>query len=199
MSLDVAYSYCINLTEEEKLEIDKQVRKNRFELKFAIFFPFLPFPILPMPQVPFLPVEGFSPQQIVRNGRDRAESAVAEKLAPLAQLADDCQEAYNEYKVYKEMSSTLSKVSKQVRKDEDTSKGLDKLEEQLKNGEFHAGRGAKKLPGTKTVFYMRSGGEARLFFKYSDKEKGAVEVIAESDKDNETRVIKHLKKIIINK
>lgn len=29
MSLDVAYSYCINLTEEEKLEIDKQVRKNR--------------------------------------------------------------------------------------------------------------------------------------------------------------------------
>ena len=88
------------------------------------------------------------------------------------------------------MSSTLSKVSKKVRKDEDTSKGLDKLEEQLKNGELHAGRG----PGTKTVFYMRSGGEARLFFKYSDKEKGAVEVIGESDKDNETRVINNLKK-----
>ena len=196
MSLDVGYWYCINLTKEEKLEIDKQVRKNRFELKFAIFIPFLPFP---MPQVPFFPVEGFSPQQIVRNARDRAESAVAEsavaeKLAPLAQLADDCQEAYNEYKVYKEMSSTLSKVSKKVRKDEDTSKGLDKLEEQLKNGELHAGRGAKKLPGTKTVFYMRSGGEARLFFKYSDKEKGAVEVIGESDKDNETRVINNLKK-----
>ena len=152
--------------------------------------------MVPQPQVPFFPVEGFSfsPQQIVRNARDRAESAVAEKLAPLAQLADDCQEAYNEYKVYKEMSSTLSKVSKKVRKDEDTSKGLDKLEEQLKNGELHAGRGAKKLPGTKTVFYMRSGGEARLFFKYSDKEKGTVEVIAESDKDNETRVIKNLKK-----
>jgi hypothetical protein len=28
---------------------------------------------------------------------------------------------------------------------------------------------------------MRSGREARLFFKYSEKEKGAVEVIAESD------------------
>ena len=192
MSLDVAYSYCINLTEEQKLEVDKQVRKNRFELKFAIFFPCLPFPMVP--QVPFSPVEGFTPQQIVRNARDRAESAIAEKLAPLAQLADDCQEAYNEYKVYKEMSSTLSKVSKKVRKDEDTSKGLDKLEEQLKNGELHAGRGAKKLPGTKTVFYMRSGGEARLFFKYSDKEKGAVKVIAESDKDNETRVINNLKK-----
>ena len=187
MTLDVAYSYCINLTEEAKLEVDKSVRKNRFELKFAIFFPFLPFPMVP--QVPFLPVEGFTPQQIVRNARDRVESAVAEKFAPLAQLADDCQEAYNEYKVYKEMSSTLSKVSTKVRKDKETSKSLDKLEEQLKNGELHADREAKKLPSTKTVLYMRSGGEARLFFKYSDKEKGAVEVIGESDKDNETRVI----------
>jgi len=76
------------------------------------------------------------------------------------------------------MSSTLSKISNKVRKDEDTRKGLDKLEEQLKNGEFHAGRGAS--------------GEARLFFKYSDKEKGAVEIIGESDKDDETRVINNL-------
>lgn len=52
------------------------------------------------------------------------------------------------------MSSTLSKVSIKVRKDKETSKSLDKLEEQLKNGEFHAGRGAKKLPGTQTVYYM---------------------------------------------
>ena len=191
MSLDVGYSYCINLTEEEKLEIDKQVRKNRFELKFAIFFPFLPFPMVP--QVPFLPVEGFTPQQIVRNARDRAESAIIEKLAPLAQLADDCQEAYNEYKVYKEMSSTLSKVSTKVRKDKETSKSLDKLSEQLKDGQFHAGRGAKKLPGTQTVYYMRAGNKARLFFKYSDKENGAVEVIAESNKDKEQQVIDNLK------
>ena len=116
MSLGVAYSYCINLTEQEKLEIDKQVLKDRLELRFAIFFPFLPFP---MPRVPFFPVEGLTPQQIVRNAMDRAESAIAEKLAPVAQLADDCQEAYNEYKVYNEMSSTLSKVSKKVRKDKD--------------------------------------------------------------------------------
>jgi len=191
MSLDVAYSYCINLTEQEKLDIEKQVWKNRFELKFAIFFPLLPFPT---PMAPFFPVEGFSPQQIVRNARDRAESAVAEKMAPLAQFVDECQEAYKEYKVYNKMSSTLSKISKKVRKDEETRKGLDKLEEQLKNGELHAGRGAKKLPGTKTVFYMRSGGEARLFFKYSKEEKGSVEVIGESDKDNETRVIDNIKK-----
>ena len=191
MTLDVAYSYCIGLTEEEKLGIDKQVRKNRRELKFAIFFPFLPFPVIP--QVPFFPVEGFSPQQIVRNARDRAESAVAEKLAPLAQFADDCQEAYNEYKVYSEMSSTLSKVSKKVRKDKETSKSLDKLEEQLKNGEFHAGRGAEKLPGTKTVYYMRAGNKARLFFRYSEEEKGAVEKLAESNKDKEQEVIDNLK------
>ena len=191
MSLDVAYSYCINLTEQKKLEIDKQVRKNRFELKFAIFFPFLPCPIIP--NAPFFPVEGFSPQQIVRNIRDRAESAVAERLAPLAQLADDCQEAYNEYKVYNEMSSTLSKVSKKVRKDKETSKSLDKLEEQLKNGEFHAGRGAEKLPGTKTVFYMRAGNRGRLFFRYSKEEKGAVEKLAESNKDKEQEVIDNLK------
>lgn len=73
---------------------------------------------------------------------------------------------------------------------------MDKLEEQLKNGEYHAGRGARKLTGTKTVFYLRSGGEARLFFKYSDKKRGVVKIIAESDKDNEIKVIKHLKKII---
>ncbi len=79
-------------------------------------------------------------------------------------------------------------------KSDDTNKGLDKLAEQLKNGELHAGRGAKKLPGTKTVFYMRSGGEARLFFKYSDTEKNAVEIIGEADKDHETRVINNLKK-----
>lgn len=102
MTLDVAYSYCTKLTKEEKLKIDKQVHKNRTELKFAIFFPFfpfLPFNHLPMPSVPFFsPVEAFNGQQIVRNARNRAESAVAEKIAPLAQVADDCEEAYDEYK-----------------------------------------------------------------------------------------------------
>jgi hypothetical protein len=50
---------------------------------------------------------------------------VAKKLAPLAQATDECQEAYNQYKVYNEMSSTLSKVSKKVRKDKETSKSVD--------------------------------------------------------------------------
>jgi hypothetical protein len=70
--------------------------------------------------VRFVPVADSSPQQIVRNARDRAESA------------EDCQEASNKYKVYNKMSSTLLKVSKKVRKDEETKKGLDKLEKNLK-------------------------------------------------------------------
>lgn len=100
----------------------------------------------------------------------------------------------NEYKVYNKMSSTLSKMSENVRKDKRISKALDKLEKQLKNGELHAGRGAKKLSGTESVFYMRSGGKARLFFRYSDDEENAVEIIGESNKDNEDEVIENLKK-----
>ena len=46
--------------------------------------------------------------------------------------SSNCQEAYNDYKVSNEMSSTLSKVSANVRKDKQTSKCLDKLGEQLK-------------------------------------------------------------------
>lgn len=86
----------------------------------------------------------------------------------------------------------LSKISKKVRKDPETSKSLDKLEGQLENGEFHAGRGAQKLPGTKSVFYMRAGNKGRLFFRYSKEERGAVEKIGESNKDNEQEVIDNI-------
>ena len=148
MTLDVGYSYSINLKEEEKIEINKQVRKNLFPLKIlkiAIFFPFF------NPRVPFA-AEGFNPNQIIRNGRDRAKSAIDKKLAPLYQFKDECEEKYNEYKVRKNISPTLSKVSKKARKDKSTMKGLDKLEKQLENNELHAGRGEKKLPGTKQCF-----------------------------------------------
>jgi len=74
-------------------------------------------------------------------------------LAPLAQLADDCQEVCNEYKISKEMSSTLSKVSKNVRKDEDTSKSFDKLEEQLKIVNFMQVEELKNYQVQKTVYY----------------------------------------------
>ena len=90
-------------------------------------------------------------------------------------------------------SNTLSKISTKVRKDKETSKSLDKLEEQLKSGEFHAGRGAEKLEGTKTVFYMRAGNRGRLFFRYSKEKKGVVEKLAESNKGKEQEVIDNLK------
>lgn len=78
MTLDVAYSYCSNLTEEEKLEIDKQVRENQLALKLAIYIPLLPFPI---PQPPVFPGEVFlNPQQVVRNAQEKAESAIEQRV-----------------------------------------------------------------------------------------------------------------------
>ena len=195
MSLDVAYSYCINLTDQEKISIDEEVVKNRTEIKFAVFLglPFLPnLPILSEPS--FFPDQKiFAPQHIVREAKDRVEEAVNDRMNRLAEAVDDCQEAYNDYKVYNKMSPTLSKVSKKVRKDKETSKSLDKLEEQLKNGEFHAGRGAEKLPGTKDIYYMRAGNRGRLFFRYSEEERGAVEKLAECNKNKEQDVIDNLK------
>ena len=67
------------------------------------------------------------------------------------------------------------------------------MEEQLKSGELHAGRGAEKLEGTKTVFYMRAGNRGRLFFRYSKEKKGVVEKLAESNKAKEQEVIDNLK------
>jgi hypothetical protein len=81
MSLDVGYLYCVNLTKKQKLDIDKQVDKNRFELKCAIFFSIFPFPML---SVPFISGPGHSQSGIFRNAKDRAESVVAGKLSQLA-------------------------------------------------------------------------------------------------------------------
>ena len=74
-----------------------------------------------------------------------------------------------------------------------TSKSLDKLAKQLSQAEFHAGRGARKLPGTKTIYYMRAGNKGRLFFRYSKKERGAVEIVSESNKKLEDSVIDNIK------
>jgi len=92
------------------------------------------------------------------------------------------------------ISPTLAKVGTTAREDEKTSNGLDKLREQLRNSEFQAGRGSQKLPGSKKIYYMRGGGKARLFFKYSETERGVVEILAESNKDLETQAIKNLLK-----
>lgn len=197
MSLYLGYLYSRNLTDKERVEIDKKARINRFKLKFAIFSPFFPI-ILPMPTTPFFPVDGFQPRHIVehhaRNARNRAGVAIEKKVAPFAQMVNEFQEAYYEYKVYMELSSTLKKISKNVRKDKEVDKSLDKLQEQLKKSEFHSGRGAKKLEGSQTIFYMRAGGRARLFFRYSETEQNAVEIIGETNKECEQKTINNLKK-----
>ena len=40
---------------------------------------------------------------------------------------------------------------------------------------------------------MRTGNKARLFFRYSKEEKGAVEKLAESNKDKQQEIIDNLK------
>lgn len=45
MTIDIAYIYCTKLSEQEKIEIDKEVKKNRFELKYIILFLCLRSPI----------------------------------------------------------------------------------------------------------------------------------------------------------
>ncbi len=55
MSIDVGYGYCTNLTEQERLDIDKKVKKNHLALKFAIFIPFFSF-FSPTPNLEFYPL-----------------------------------------------------------------------------------------------------------------------------------------------
>lgn len=83
---------------------------------------------------------------------------------------------------------------KKARKDEETSRGLDKLEENLKNRNLHVVRGSEKLEGTKTVFYRGAGGRARLYYRYSKTDKPAVEIIGTSGKNNQQQVIDNLQK-----
>lgn len=72
------------------------------------------------------------------------------------------------------------------------AKGLDKLRRQLELGEFQSGRGAEKLSGTK-IHYMRSGGEARLYYRYCPTDEKVLELLGESNKKNPDKVIEILR------
>jgi hypothetical protein len=67
------------LTEKKKLDIDNQVRKNRLELRFAVFFPLFPFPMFPLPAF----ING---REIIRRGLCEVDKKV---IAPLNQFVDD--------------------------------------------------------------------------------------------------------------
>lgn len=91
------------------------------------------------------------------------------------------------------IQEVLDQVNETVLENPETSKSLDKLQKQLKDGEFSGGRGAKKIKGTKTLFELRSGGPSRVYIRFSKNEKGAIEIIGESDKKRQQEVIKILK------
>lgn len=90
------------------------------------------------------------------------------------------------------LSNALSKASTRARKNPDVRKGLDKLRLELAEGIFTGGRSIQKLKGSKSVLYLRSGGEARLYFRYVKNEKNVVEILAECDKSDQPLVIKNL-------
>lgn len=71
-------------------------------------------------------------------------------------------------------------------------KDLDKLHQDLESGSFKTGRGSMPLSTTKTVFYLRSGDKARLYFRYVKGERNTIEVLAESDKNSQQEVIDNL-------
>lgn len=91
------------------------------------------------------------------------------------------------------MEPSLAKMSEKIRENLNTRNALDRLLDQIRNAQFGGDRGAKKLPSTEDVFYARSGGAARVFFRYSDKIKTPIEIIAESNKKSKTRVIDLIK------
>jgi hypothetical protein len=37
LTIDLAYSYCLNLSQEEKLKIDEEVLKNQFYIKILLY------------------------------------------------------------------------------------------------------------------------------------------------------------------
>ncbi len=50
-------------------------------------------------------------------------------------------------------------------------------------------------PGSKTIYYMRSGQKVRLYYRYSKTEERTIEIVAETSKDNQPKTIKLLKKM----
>lgn len=62
-------------------------------------------------------------------------------------------------------------IDKQIRKDEDISKGLNKLEKQLKNGKFHASQRDKKLPDKKWFFMYVQVSKLVYFLNIQTKKK----------------------------
>lgn len=92
-----------------------------------------------------------------------------------------------------ERSSRLEEYAKDV--NEKYPAEMQKLRDDLGSGHFKSGRGSRKMPGCKTIYYMRSGQKVRLYYRYSKTEERTVEIVAETSKDNQPKTIKLLKKM----
>ena len=90
-------------------------------------------------------------------------------------------------------SSRLEEYAKDV--NEKYPAEMQKLRDDLGSGHFQSGRGSRKLPGSKTIYYMRSGQKVRLYYRSSKTEERTIEIVAETSQDNQPKTIKLLKKL----
>lgn len=95
-------------------------------------------------------------------------------MLPLLPFSLSDEEDFTKYKLYSDMSSSLKKYSNKARLA--IKKKLDKFQKDLPNAQLKTGRDRdpKKLAGTSTVYYMRSGEAAHVFFQYSKTERNAI-------------------------
>ena len=91
MSLDVGYSYCTKLTEQQKLDIDKQVEKNRLELRFAMCLLLSLFPRLPREMARFFPVKGEAAVEVVVKSNKLKENAVVVNSSSISTQNNECE------------------------------------------------------------------------------------------------------------
>jgi hypothetical protein len=116
MGLNVAYSYCCNLTDEKKVEIDKQVIKNQIDFILAISFFALPFGLNSSSTIPrldsssierveYIPPEVFTPSGFIRKKEQQLDSAISlidrkidekiyETACKASDFLEDCAETY---------------------------------------------------------------------------------------------------------
>ena len=90
-------------------------------------------------------------------------------------------------------SSRLEEYAKDV--NEKYPAEMQKLRDDLGSGHFKSGHGSRKMAGSKTIYYMRSGQKVRLYYRYSKSEERTIEIVAETSKDNQPKTIKLLKKM----
>ena len=76
-------------------------------------------------------------------------------------------------------------------RDQKAQRDVNNLIEQLSLGNMNPGIGTRRVRNLNNVSEARGRNEGRVYFR----EKGAVEILAKSNKDNQDKVISILKKL----